>query len=368
MAKNTTATGSTIDGVTVVHPDNMGNTLVFKDQVYNVNVGDTLTVGENGLVDVKLSPDNGNLLEARENGLYYGVIAPKETYNLYVSSESGDDSNDGSINSPLKTIDAAWYKNRPDQDANIWLKAGETFTISGNLQGSNGSNKTINVYGNTRIHPPEPLDGERFAYRFEASKSFPRPTIRLKDKYGFKAERRGDTPSFIIRNGSTLSITGVNFDLGKYYHYSELHEVFGGEPALGYWSGSFFYGEQGLIKLFGCNITIPETTKGLNRLSSTSSGNATSCHHLWYGVRVNDQRVDKTPKMHLIAYGEGQTITFIADHIGHDVKMHRLWGFPDSDYQRGNIDQFLKDGNHTDLRMSDPNKSYPININTNIDF
>ena len=37
--------------------------------MYNVNVGDTLTVGEDGLVDVKLSPDSGNLLEARENGL-----------------------------------------------------------------------------------------------------------------------------------------------------------------------------------------------------------------------------------------------------------------------------------------------------------
>lgn len=43
--------------VKVVAPMNMGNALVFKDKVYNVNVDDTLMVGGNGLVDVKLSTD-----------------------------------------------------------------------------------------------------------------------------------------------------------------------------------------------------------------------------------------------------------------------------------------------------------------------
>ena len=33
--------------VKVVTPMNMGNTLMFKDKVYNVNIGDTLTVGDN---------------------------------------------------------------------------------------------------------------------------------------------------------------------------------------------------------------------------------------------------------------------------------------------------------------------------------
>lgn len=44
MAKNTTATGSTIDGVTVVHPDNMGMRLEYNDQTkkYDVNVDDLL--------------------------------------------------------------------------------------------------------------------------------------------------------------------------------------------------------------------------------------------------------------------------------------------------------------------------------------
>ena len=130
MAKNTTAIGSTIDGVTVVHPDNMGNTLVFKDKVYNVNVGDTLTVGENGLVDVKLSNDNGNLLEVRENGLYYGHTPKTETTELYVSTTLGSDTNKGSRDAPFKTLHNALNaitKNKTNGSYTIRLRAGETF-------------------------------------------------------------------------------------------------------------------------------------------------------------------------------------------------------------------------------------------------
>ena len=70
MAINTTGNNGSIVGVTGVHPDNMGNTLVFKGTAYNVNVGDTLKVGANGLVDVKLSNASGNLLQKRGDGLY----------------------------------------------------------------------------------------------------------------------------------------------------------------------------------------------------------------------------------------------------------------------------------------------------------
>lgn len=136
MAKNTTGSGTAIDGVTVVHPDNMGNTLVFKDKVYNLNVGDTLTVGENGLVDVKLSKDKGNLLETRDDGLYYGVTAPADTSLLYVSSSLGNDSNPGTRDQPLRTIAAAFRKNRSNQmftvriyenDVHEWKSSEGTF-------------------------------------------------------------------------------------------------------------------------------------------------------------------------------------------------------------------------------------------------
>lgn len=352
MAKNTTATGSVIDGVTVVHPDNMS------DKSFNF---------ENNKYEVKLSKDADNLLEKRKDGLYYGVQAPADTYNLYVSSVSGDDNNAGTIDSPLKTIDVAWGKNRPDQSAVIWLKAGETFEISNSLIASSGCQKTIRVYGTDLLNPPAPLDVDRHTYKPEALINFPRPTIRMKDNYGSKAVRRGETPAFWINSSAVLSVIGVNFYLGKKYHVSELHEVYGGEPAVGYWSGSIFYGEQGLIRLFGCNITIPETDKGLNSLSAVSAGSTTSCHHAWYGVRVIDQRVNKTP-FYLIAFGNNQSVINYDAHVGHSLSVHKLWGFTEDTYQMGNIDEFLKAGNYTSLRMTNPDKSYPSNISTNIDF
>ena len=122
--------------VKVVAPANMGNTLIFKDKVYNVNVGDTLMVGENGLIDVKLSKDKGNLLETRDDGLYYGVTAPADTSLLYVSSSMGNDSNAGTRDQPLRTIAAAFRKNRPNQmfivriyenDVHEWKSSEGTF-------------------------------------------------------------------------------------------------------------------------------------------------------------------------------------------------------------------------------------------------
>lgn len=352
MAINTTGNNGSVVGVTGVHPDNMSDkSFNFEDNKY----------------EVKLSKDAGNLLEKRNNGLYYGVQAPPDTYNLYVSSVSGDDNNAGTIDSPLKTLDTAWEKNQNNQNAVIYLKAGETFEISRNLNANSGAQKTIRVYGTDLLYPPAPLDEVRYGYRPEALINFPRPTIRMKDVYDAKQIRRGNTPAFWIYSGATLSIIGCNIYLGKKYSVSELHEVFGGEPALGYWTGSIFYGDQGTIKLFGCNITIPETDKGWNLLSALSSGNMVSCHHTWYGVRVIDQRVNKT-QFTLIQFGTNQTFLNYEEHIKHSMAVHKAWGFPENTYQLGNAKEFLKAGNYASLKMTNPNKSYPINIATNIDF
>ena len=107
MAKNTTGSGTTIDGVTVVHPDNMGKSLVFDGMTYNVKVGDTLAVGEDGLVNVKLSPDSGNLLEARANGIGYWAVISEDKNTFFVDAINGNDANSGSREAPIKTINKA---------------------------------------------------------------------------------------------------------------------------------------------------------------------------------------------------------------------------------------------------------------------
>lgn len=70
---------------------------------------------------VKLSEDDGNLLEERKNGLYYGIKPPKDTSNLYVSSSQGDDKNAGTKESPLRTINEAFKRNRANQHFRVNL-------------------------------------------------------------------------------------------------------------------------------------------------------------------------------------------------------------------------------------------------------
>jgi hypothetical protein len=76
-----------------------------------------------------LSDASGNLLQLRDDGLFYGATPPPNFANQYVSSSTGNDSNAGTIGAPLKTIRKA-LQNLPDGTAgNIWLYAGDTFYI-----------------------------------------------------------------------------------------------------------------------------------------------------------------------------------------------------------------------------------------------
>ena len=133
MAINTTGSNGSVVGVTGVHPDNIGNTLIFKDKVYNVNVGDSLTVGKNGLVDVKLSPDEGNLLEVRKNGVGYWATISEHKNTFYIDAVNGSDSNSGSREAPLRTINKACelisLENKPG-DCWIYLKSQQNHVLN----------------------------------------------------------------------------------------------------------------------------------------------------------------------------------------------------------------------------------------------
>nr|DAN24754.1 MAG TPA: asparaginyl-tRNA synthetase [Caudoviricetes sp.] len=53
-----------------------------------------------------LSPDTGNLLEARNNGLYYGngSVASSTAKDIYVDLEEGNDTNPGTKERPFRTL------------------------------------------------------------------------------------------------------------------------------------------------------------------------------------------------------------------------------------------------------------------------
>lgn len=154
MAINTTGNNGSVVGVTGVHPDNMGNTLVFKDKVYNVNVGDTLMVGDNGLVDVKLSNASGNLLQKRDDGLYYGIEPPANLKNLYVDAVNGVDQHPdevdgaGTKTKPLKTIKYAISLGREGTVRSILLKENQDHIFGSYIVVPSGQ-LNISVYGDT---------------------------------------------------------------------------------------------------------------------------------------------------------------------------------------------------------------------------
>ena len=76
-----------------------------------------------------LSEDDGNLLEWRENGLYYGIQAPKNISTLYIHANEGNDTNPGTRARPLRTINAALNQYKKSQQYIIKLYEGLTYPI-----------------------------------------------------------------------------------------------------------------------------------------------------------------------------------------------------------------------------------------------
>lgn len=80
-------------------------------------------------IGIRISPQDGNLLEKRSDGLYYGIQPPPDLANLYVSN-SGDDGAVGSRANPLRTLEEALRRipNAP-QRFTIHLHEGHSFEL-----------------------------------------------------------------------------------------------------------------------------------------------------------------------------------------------------------------------------------------------
>lgn len=148
-----------VPDVHVVTPSNMGKGLIWTDatKTYDVNVGQTsgLVMNENGEVGVKLSPDAGNLLELRSNGIGYWQVIEESLQRQYVDSVGGSDDNPGTKAQPLKTFEHALRrlansKNGGRGDATILLKNGGTYYIGKSRFGLIDLNLTVVNYGDDR--------------------------------------------------------------------------------------------------------------------------------------------------------------------------------------------------------------------------
>lgn len=107
------------------------------------NLSSPLPVGTSVIVHhdatLKISPDEGNRIERRNNGIGVWDKAPPDLENQYVSN-SGNDANEGTKAKPLRTIDEA-LRRIPSSNGGefiIHLKANHSFVITKryNLNGS----------------------------------------------------------------------------------------------------------------------------------------------------------------------------------------------------------------------------------------
>lgn len=209
---------------------------------------------------IPLSAGSGNLLETREDGLYYGVTAPADVSNLYVDSTGGNDSNAGTKAAPLKTLAAAVAKVRSTQSNTIWLRAGREYVMP-NIAVDGGAQRIIRVYDDQYI------DGAKVPtisptiphYYGEVVAAVNRPVIRPQVNYSTNNHVYSISTAN-VRNGGYLGFIGVKLDARP------VNDVDSGDASVpsdwdttwGKYNEGMVYGNAaGTINFRGCTFSVP---------------------------------------------------------------------------------------------------------------
>ncbi|AXF76609.1 phage head-binding domain-containing protein [Erwinia tracheiphila] len=161
---------------------------------------------------VKLSGNSGNLLEIRDDGLYYGTSASDDLLNLYVDTVNGSDDNIGSREKPLKTLNEALTRTPANKSNTIHLHAGQTFILDTYPQVS-GCTRALIPYADPYIDGdkvPE-LSPEQPSYYGYAAKDLARPTIKAHCDYNETTRILG-VMGFDISTGGLLDVRGIILD------------------------------------------------------------------------------------------------------------------------------------------------------------
>lgn len=136
----------------LVVPTDLGNTFKQEGDKYQVNVGKGLTVKPDGTIELALSPDEGNLLQLRGNGSYYGIKPPPNLESLYVDAVNGVDQHPdqvqgaGTKDKPLRTLKYASDLAIFGTVRNIFLKCNQDHVVDTWFRVTAGTLK-IRMYG-----------------------------------------------------------------------------------------------------------------------------------------------------------------------------------------------------------------------------
>lgn len=198
---------------------------------------------------VDLSSDAGNLLTQRDNGLYYGIEAPPNVSNLYVSTSLGNDNNAGTKASPLKTISAALAKVSGDVSSNIYLRAGEVFTMNTKAYMSGTATRRIMPYDDSvydgAIHAAILADGA--AHYPPYAQEVNRPILRFNWRVvaGLNSTQTYTTGGWVCKDTSGVEFNAIDLRMAQ---YPNTPGVVGG---IGASNNTLFLG-SGIYRFLGC--------------------------------------------------------------------------------------------------------------------
>lgn len=142
---------------------------------------DGVTISGNGnerALKVKLSKQSGNMIEVREDGIYYGQAPKADLSNLYVANH-GDDNNIGTREKPLRTIQAAVDRTENQQVRyNIHLHENHEFDWVYAYRGN--ASYTFSAYGDIIDSQYPDYTSKNAYYRGYCAKDYPRPVINVR--------------------------------------------------------------------------------------------------------------------------------------------------------------------------------------------
>lgn len=362
-------TGITVNQATgdVIYTYSDGTKVTGKLHEFQGVVVDNKTIGGNGTSEalhVKVSGKSDNQISVVEDGIYVGKESDKDVRVLYVSSTSGDDSNTGTIDKPLKTIDEALIRQPSDKSCFIYLKAGDVF----NLTRSKGisADLIISIYGDDKLNPPGELTSERYSWNGLIRSDINKPYLTSTPRYR-EHVKRTEIPGFSPVGGARLIFKGIKLDM------SQLRSDLVNPNAIGYWSNSWVYGNKSQVIFEGCDFDFTKVdgeTYITKLLSSTSMNNPEGNSLYIRGCRVVG--AESSPgvfkdSITFIDFGLSVTLEVLNRVPPAHVDMAAMWGLQSVDNTNDTVLKLVRSSkNNTGLQIVNGDQNFVKNVNSNV--
>ena len=187
------------------------DSVVTSDNI--TNIFNSLTDEQiHNIVAALLSSADGQLLENRSDGLYYGIVAPPDIADLYIDAVLGNDTYEGTQVAPLRTIREAVNRGAGGLTRNIWLYEGQEHVVDpAAVAEVRGGKLFMFPYGPLSDLLPPVAGDNKFnsaAGKALGTKIVSAPHILVEDGLGTEYEF---ALAFYPTNGATIHTRAISF-------------------------------------------------------------------------------------------------------------------------------------------------------------